>query len=142
VARNLQPILELWTQPVPTDDAAAARAFTKLYTDPVRVNGSPISARDMVERARAQQRAFSDLKIEPLQQVDTPEHTAIAFRQTGRHTGPLPTALGEVAPTGRAISRQVIDVLSFGSDGRVHDIYVVGDELGLLVALGAVALKS
>ena len=118
MARNLQPILELWTQPVPADDATAARAFTKLYTDPVRVNGSPISARDMVE------------------------HTAIAFRQTGRHTGPLPTALGEVPPTGQAISRQVIDILSFGSDGRVHDIYVVGDELGLLVALGAVALKG
>jgi predicted ester cyclase len=140
MARDLSGILKLWTQPVPDDTALAARAFEEHYTNPVLVNGKSLPCSGLVERARIQQRAFTDLKIHVLQQVDTVDHSAIAFRQTGKHTGPLPTALGEVAATGEEVERNIIDILTF-RDGRVCEVRVVGDELGLLVALNAVKLS-
>ncbi|MET0387221.1 MAG: ester cyclase [Polyangiales bacterium] len=139
--RDLTPILKLWTEPVPEDTAAASRAFAEYYADPVLVNGTPLPCSGLVERARAQQRAFTGLRIELLEQVETPEHVAIAFRQSGRHTGPLATPLGEVPATGRQIERMVMDILKFQA-GRVTEIHVVGDELGLLVKLDAVTLKE
>lgn len=139
MVRNLDSTLQLWTQPVPNDDSVAVRAFAERYTDPVLINGSSFTCLDLVQRARAQQRAFSDLRIEILQRVDTPEHTVIAFRQIARHTGPLATPLGDVPASGRDISRMVMDILKF-ENGRVSEVHVVGDELGLLVALGAVKL--
>ena len=42
-----------------------------------------------------------------------------------------------MAPTGRPVSIRTIDVLTV-VDGRIARVIVVGDELGGLVALGAV----
>jgi predicted ester cyclase len=65
----------------------------------------------------------------------------IAFLMTGRHVGPLPTALGELPPTGRDVRIRTIDVLTI-TDGRISEVVVVSDELGLLADLNAVALTS
>jgi SnoaL-like polyketide cyclase len=136
--RDLNAILQLWTRTLPKPEHL--RAFAEHYTDPVIVNGTPLSLDAMVDRAQAQQRALSDIEMVMLEQIDTEDRSIIAFRQRGRHTGPLATPLGEVPATGKIIERQVIDILRF-EGSRVCHIYVVADELGGLLQLGAVALK-
>lgn len=100
-----------------------------------------MSASTLVERARTQQRAFADLSIELIERIDIANKVIIVFMQRGRHVGPLATPLGDVAPTGRLVERQIIDVLTF-EGARISDIRMVGDELGLLVRLGAVRLAT
>lgn len=63
----------------------------------------------------------------------------IAFYMRGRHVGPLPTPLGTVAPTGRAVEIRTIDVLTI-ADGVITAVWVVSDELGTLTQLEAVGL--
>ena len=53
---DVERLLRLWTDPLPEDDDAAADAFRQLYADPVPVNGVPLTAADLVARARAMQR--------------------------------------------------------------------------------------
>ena len=53
--------------------------------------------------ARGLQRAFADLRMEMIERIETPGRLVIVFWQRGRHVGPLETALGEVAPTGREV---------------------------------------
>jgi hypothetical protein len=137
--RDLNGILQLWTRSLPK--AEHVLAFAEHYTDPVVVNGTPLSLDAMVDRAHGQQRALSDIEVDILEQVDTEDRSIIAFRQRGRHTGPLSTPLGEVAATGKIIERQIIDILRF-EGSRICQIYVVADELGGLLQLGAVALKA
>ncbi len=105
------------------------------------MNGVPLAIPALVERARLQQKAFAELRVEVLCEFEAAGKVAIAFRQRGRHLGPLTTPLGEVAATGRVIERQVIDVLTMAR-GRVTDIRVVSDDLGLLMQLRAVSLAK
>jgi predicted ester cyclase len=95
----------------------------------------------MLARARALHRAYSDLRHELLDVVVAPGRLVVAFLMRGAHTGPLPTPLGTVAPTGREVAIRTIDVLTV-VDGRIAAVCVVGDELGTLVRLGAVQLRS
>jgi|SRR5215211_4145264 len=134
----VERLLRLWTEPVgATPDAIAA--FGELYTDPVSVNGADVALVDLVERARALQRAFADLSVELIDEVEAPGRLVIVFWQRGRHVGPLTLPLGEIAPTGRQVEVRTIDVLSITGD-RISAIQVVPDNLGLAVQLGAVAL--
>jgi hypothetical protein len=54
----------------------------------------------------------------------------------------LPTPLGDVAPTGRPVDIVTIDVLTLQPDGRVSEIWVLSDQLGLLLGLDALALSA
>jgi SnoaL-like polyketide cyclase len=63
----------------------------------------------------------------------------VAFFMYGRHTGPLTTPLGTVPPTGRSTTNRVTDILTL-TDGRISDIWVISDDLGLLQQLDAVRL--
>jgi hypothetical protein len=60
--------------------------------------------------------------------------------QAGTHA-PLSTAVGTVAPTGRPVAIRTIDVLTV-EDGRIVAVCVVGDELGALLGLDALALRD
>ncbi len=138
---NLVERLErLWTQPVGAPDEALA-AFREAYTDPVSINGADVPLVDVVDRARELQRAFADLRMELIEQVEAPERLVIAFWQRGRHVGPLETPLGEIASTGREFAIRVIDVLSL-TEGRISAIQVIPDNLGLMMQLGAVRLAE
>jgi hypothetical protein len=139
MALDFTQLIRLWTAPLPAGDAALA-AFARHYTDPVKVNGAQMSLPALVDRARAAQRAFADLDATLLTQVDTPTHTSIVFRMRGRHVGPMATPLGEVAPTGQVVERQIIDVLGI-RDGLIHEVWMVGHELGALARLGVLALR-
>jgi ketosteroid isomerase-like protein len=87
------------------------------------------------------QRAFSDLEIEPIDQVESGDRFVLAFLQRGRHTGPFETPLGSVEASGRAFEIRVIDVLTIGN-GHITAIEVVPDNLSLMMQLGAVRLAD
>ena len=132
-------LMAVWLDP-PADDAAGVAAFRALYTDPVDVNGSAFTAADLLARARALHRTYSDLHHELLDVVVAPGRLVVAFRMCGTHTGQLATPLGTVAPTGVDVAIRTIDVLTV-VDGRIAAVCVLGDELGTLVGLGAVELR-
>jgi hypothetical protein len=138
----IDDLMRLWSQPLPTDDAAAEAAVRRLYTDPVTINGAPMSAADLVARARALQGAFEGLGHQLVDRVEAPGKVVIGFYLRGRHTGPYPTPLGVVAPTGRAIEARTTDILTLTDDGLVSDVWVISDELGVLTQLGAAALAA
>jgi ketosteroid isomerase-like protein len=139
MAFDVAGLLRLWTDPLPDDDAAAADAFRAVYTDPVRVNGTDLTAADLVARARALQGVFADPEHEVLDVVEGEGKVALAFRMGGRQVGPLATAAGPLAPTGQRLQLRVIDVLTL-SGGRISAITMVADELGALASVGAVRL--
>ncbi|MFI6823705.1 ester cyclase [Micromonospora sp. NPDC050187] len=60
---------------------------------------------------RAWSGAFPDLRTELTGLVETAGGVVFEQRMTGTHTGALHTALGAVAPTGRAVSWDVVDVV-------------------------------
>lgn len=136
----IERLMRLWTEPLPAEDVALAK-FREFYADPVLVNGTPLSAADLIARAAVQQRAFADLSIEIVDLAQTADKLAVAFIQRARHVGPLATPLGEVPATGQRIERQVMDILTLRA-GKITEIRVVGDELGLLLRLGAVQLGT
>jgi predicted ester cyclase len=133
-------LLALWRGPLP-DGPGAAAAFGRLYADPVTVNGNTLPLADLVTRARSLHAAYDDLGMEVLDVVAAPERVVVAFLMRARHTGPLPTPLGTVAPTGRRVSIRTIDVLTV-RQGLIIDITVVADEFGMLAGLGALRLAD
>ena len=141
MAFDVERLLRLWSDSLPEDDDGAADAFRELYTDPVTVNGTPIGMADLVDRARAVQHTFDPVRREVLSVVEEGDRVAVAFRMGGRQVGTWTTSAGPVPATGREFWLRVIDVLTL-ADGRITDIVMVADELGVLVALDAVRLRS
>jgi hypothetical protein len=76
-----------------------------------------------------------------LSQVSAGDRTAVAFRMSGRHVGPLDTPLGQVPATGQILTLDVIDLLVV-TDGRISEIFMTADYLGALGAAGAVRLTA
>jgi ketosteroid isomerase-like protein len=95
-----------------------------------------MSVAALVERARAAQRAFADLRMELFEEIEAPGRVVLVFWQRGHHVGPLEMPLGEISLTGRKVEVRVIDVLSI-TDGRISGIQVVPDNVGLAMQLGA-----
>jgi SnoaL-like polyketide cyclase len=141
VADLVQRLMDLWLAP-PNNDEDAAAAFRALYTDPVQINGVAMSAGDLVARARALHASYDGLRHELVDRVDAPGKTVIAFRMHGTHVGVLSTPLGDVAPTGRPVEILTVDVLTLQPDGKVSEIWVLSDQLGLLLGLDALALST
>jgi ketosteroid isomerase-like protein len=141
VAFDVERLLRLWSDPLPVDDGAAAAAFQELYADPVTVNGTPMSAADLVDRARAVQHVFAPVHREVLSVVEQGDRVAVAFRMGGRQVGTWTTSAGPVPATGRELWLRVIDVLTVAG-GRITDVVMVADELGALVGLDAVRLRT
>jgi len=132
-------LMDLWREPVPEGDAGIA-AFGTCYAAELTVNGAPFTLAALVERARMLQTAYSDIRPEVLEVVAAPGRVVVAFVMHVRHTGPLTTPLGVLPATGREGAARTIDILAV-ADGRVTDITVVADELGLLAQLGGVRLS-
>lgn len=131
---DVNGLLELWTAPLPED---ADKAFRMFYTDPVVINGTPMTVAALVTRARAMNAVFADADREILDVVETGDKIAIAFRLTGRQVGALPTTLGDLPATGQSLNIRVIDLLTL-TDGLISKVWMVADELGTLVSLDAV----
>jgi ketosteroid isomerase-like protein len=141
MAFDIEAMMRLWSEPLPASDAEAAAAFRQLYADPVVVNGSRLTAADLVARARAVRTTFERRDDEVLDVVPAGDKVAVAFRMSGRQVGPLGTALGALPATGRHLEMRVIDILTV-TDGKVSAIWMVADELGALVAADAVCFRQ
>jgi ketosteroid isomerase-like protein len=139
MAFDVERLLRLWTDPLPADDAAAADAVRELYTDPVTVNGTLLTAADLAARARTLQAALEHPEREVLSVVEQGDRVAVAFRLRGRQVGTLGTAAGPLPPTGEVLELRVVDVLTLRG-GRIAGIWMAADELGALAAVGAVRL--
>ena len=137
MAFDIDAPLRIWSDTLPEDDEEAADRVRTMYTDPVTVNGASLSALDLVARARAVQRTLDERANEVLDVVEAGDKVAVAFRMGGRQVGPFPTSLGPLPPTGEHLAVRVIDILTL-IDGRISNIWMVADELGTLVSLGAV----
>jgi predicted ester cyclase len=112
-------------------------AFAALYADPVRLNGTPSSPAALAAMARGLHAALSDQSREIVDTFAAGDRVAVAFVLRGRHTGPLGSRLGPVAASGRTVEASVIDLFTV-SDGKITEVRAVSDELGLLLAAGAV----
>jgi predicted ester cyclase len=138
VASVLERLLPLWAQPVDARPDPVA-AFGEVYADPVLVNGTELALADLVDRARALQRAFDGLSMQILDIVEAPGRVVVAFLMRGQHTGPFVSPVGTIAPTHRDIEVRTIDVLAL-TGGVISGIWVVSDELGLLRQLTDIEL--
>jgi hypothetical protein len=141
MAVDVEALLRLWTDPLPPDDAAAAEAFRGLYADPVTVNGTTLTAADLVGRARVLQGALERPEREVLAVVAAGDSVAVAFRLAGRQIGPLDTPAGRLPATGQWIDVRIIDVLTL-SDGRISEIQMVADWLPAFAAAGALRVPA
>jgi predicted ester cyclase len=131
-------LFTLWDELPPTDEAART-AFLGLYEDPVRINGTPMPVDELLRRAHMMGAALQERSTEVLSVVSAPDQVAVAFRIHGLLTGPLDTPLGPVTGAGERVTMQVIDVLTLRG-GRISEIWMVADQLGLLTRLGLVTL--
>jgi predicted ester cyclase len=137
MAFDLDALLNLWATPFPSSDEEAADRIRTMYTDPVTINGVPMSAHDLAARARMVQGTFDARDNEVLDVVEAGDKVAVAFRMGGQHVGPFATALGLLPGTGERMDIRVIDILTL-TEGRISSVWMCADELGTLVSLGAV----
>jgi len=115
-------IMSLW-QRLPEGEEEARSAFGRLYAPRVVVNGAELNLDDLVARARAMQSALSEVRHELLERVEVADKVVVAFKLHGRHTGPLRTSIGDVPATGKEVTIQGMDVLTF-SGGRITEITI------------------
>jgi predicted ester cyclase len=134
---DLVALLALW-ESSPTERQDPVGDFAELYADPVLVNGTPVPVADLVARATALNRAFSDPETEVLDVVTEGSKVAFAFRRTATHVGTWRTPLGDVPATGKRLTLMGLDILTVES-GRVTTIWVLADDLAVL--LGAAGLR-
>jgi predicted ester cyclase len=135
MADLLDGLLALWTSPAAEGPDALER-FAEVYADPVVVNGTPMPLAALVERAGLVRRTYADLAVEEVHRLADGDRLVVAFVMHGQHAGPLTTLLGDVAPTGREVRIRVTDILTVAG-GRITDIWMISDEVGLLHQLGA-----
>jgi hypothetical protein len=129
--------LRLWSEPLPTDDAAAVAAFRAVYTDPLEVNGESTALQVLVNRARMLQSALEGIHHEVRERFEGPGREAFAFQITGRHVGPLQTPLGEVAATGRNLRLSGMDIFLVDDEADlVTGVWAIADYLDLLIQAG------
>ena len=78
--------------------------------------------------------AFPDLRMVPEDVIASGDKVVARVRATGTHQGAF---LG-MAPTGRRIEVQLIDIMRFGPDGRAREHWGVSDQLAMMQQLGAI----
>jgi hypothetical protein len=136
----VERLIGLWDGPVPDADALRA-ILQELYTDPVRFNGVETSLERLAAFGRGFMSAYSERRTEVLSRMDLDDRVGIVLMTHARHTGVLSTPLGPVAPTGRAIQMQQVELFRLES-GKIREIWSSSDALRNLLSLDVVALKA
>jgi predicted ester cyclase len=101
------------------------------HVPPPQPGPGPEGVKDFVRMIRS---AFSDLHVVSQNELAEGDKVLIHSTSSGTHTGEF---MG-VAPTGRRVEFDVVDINRFGSDGKIVEHWAVVDELGLMQQLGAV----
>jgi len=136
----VERLIALWDGPVPEPDALRA-TLRELYTDPVRFNGVETSLERLAAFGRSFMGAYSERRTEVLSRLDQGARTALVLLTRAKHTGTLSTPLGPVAPTGRSIEMQQVELFTL-EGGKIRDIWSSSDSLRNLLSLDVVALKA
>ncbi|HYF28104.1 MAG TPA: ester cyclase [Baekduia sp.] len=125
-----------------------SRRFTELFSTGDEALADEVLAEDVVfhgtagdgelrgaeatkQFVRAYRRAFPDARSTVEQQVAEGDTVVTRWRARGTHRGPL----GPVAPTGRPFDIGGITIERI-VEGRIAEVWVARDELGLLAQLG------
>ena len=95
-----------------------------------------MTVEQLAQRAQRTAAALADRTTQVLSQVSTGNRTAVAFRMTGRHVGPLDTPLGQVPATGEILTIDVLDLLVV-TDDRISEIFMTADVPGGARARGS-----
>lgn len=101
------------------------------YVDHEDPPGRGAGAAGTRRRLEALGGAFPDVRFEILDTIVDDRRAAVRTRITGSHAGSF---LG-IAPTGRSIDWETVDILSFNRAGEVTDHWGYGDHLALLEQL-------
>jgi hypothetical protein len=128
MAYDVEALLGLWEQTTGSPDEDAER-FRAVYTDPVVVNGQPLTAHDLAVRAAVVRAAFDEVGRELLDQIESADGTrvVIAFCMSGRQVGPLPTPQGVLEPTGEPRALRIIDILTLDQDRKIAAITMMAE---------------
>ena len=137
----LDALFRLWNHPLPADDAEAQAAVRAVYTDPVTMNGLSFGLGQLVGLARSAQATYGDVERQILDVAESDGKLAFALILRRRHVGPLRTVLGTVPASGRRIEMWIIDVLTL-VDGRITNVWMTADELGVLASIDAITLVA
>jgi predicted ester cyclase len=137
----LDALLRLWNHPLPADDTEAQAAVRAVYTDPVTINGLSLDLGQLVGLVRTAQATYGDVERQILDVAEGDSKLAVAFVLRGHYVGPLRTVLGTVPPSGRRIEMRIIDILTL-VDGRISNVWMTADELGVLASLDAITLVA
>ena len=137
MAFDIDALLDLWATPFPDSDEEAAERVRTMYTDPVTINGVPMSAAQLAARARMVQGTFDPATTRcstwsrPATRSRSRSGWAVSTSvRSRRRSGILPG-------TGERLDVRVIDILTL-TDGRISNIWMCADELGALVSADAV----
>lgn len=93
----------------------------------------PVELRPMLETYRT---GFPDVHHETVAVVETGDSIAIELRIVMTHTGVFATPMGDLPPTGRAVTLDACDVVRVGPDGKVISWHSYFDQASLMDQLG------
>jgi steroid delta-isomerase-like uncharacterized protein len=121
-----------------SDDVSLA---DEVLTPDVVVHGAVDGDLDGIDATKAfiaaYRAAFPDALSTVEEQVGEGDRVVTRWRARGTHRGPL----GDLPPTGRSFDVQGVTIERF-VDGRIAEVWVVRDELGLLRQLGAMPVHA
>jgi predicted ester cyclase len=80
--------------------------------------------------------AISEMHFEILRSFTDGDTVVVEAVFTGRHTGPMQTPNGEIAPTGNAVSFPFVDCFQV-RDGRCVSHRVYWDNMAMMAQMGA-----
>ena len=127
--------------PTAAEDTEAQAAVRAVYTDPVTIYGLPLDLGQLVRLVRAAGATYADVERQILDVAEGDSKLAVALVLRGHHVGPLRTVLGTVSPSGRWIEMRVIDILTL-VDGRISNVRMTADELGVLAGIDAITIVA
>lgn len=78
---------------------------------------------------------FPDAKIEVKKVIASGENVAVEFVGRGTHTGTLRLPIGAIGPTGRKLSIECVELMTF-SEGKIVETKLYFDAATLLTDLG------
>jgi predicted ester cyclase len=137
---DLDALLGLWEVP-PSTRADPHAAFAELYADPVLINDQPTSVADLVTRAEAVHRAFSDQSAEVLEVVADGDRVAVSFHRRATHSGTWSTPLGDLPASGERLTLTGMDILTV-ADGRIAAIRELSDDLAVVARAAGARLHA
>ena len=127
--------LALWDDGVAEQDDAVER-FGDVYTDPVVVNGVPMSLEDLTARAAGMASAFADRRTTVHDVVEGDGFVAFSFEIRARHVGRWVGLAATVPPSGREVTLVGMDIAHLHADGRIERLWAVNDQSDLLASPG------